>query len=1061
MPELRLIRADPHRLLDASTAALAGWREDDHLSPVAVAAPSRTVARLLVRESAREAGIAVNVLGLTLHDLAREMALPATEGFPLPKHADRLLVAERLESDPGPLGAAARRPAVAAAVARAVRDLRLLGTEFDAADIAAELHPREVEVLRHVQRIATAVAERMEASGLLDDAALYGAALARLLPLGAERLLLHAIYDLDGVQRRLVEAIARRAQVTWVIPEPDETWSAAPIVRDTIDWAEGRGFVSYAYRHAEGDEAATPRILASPGLAAEAQEIARELLAAAERGRSFGEMAVIVASSERQEPLLAAELRRAGIPVAASGSSALVDAPDGRILLAVLRLIEGDASESEVAAIVGHLAEARPEIETTAARAESLARQAGCAAADPSAWPSRLDRLADQLERRAAARLAAAEPEEDEEEGTFARGHDELREDARRARAIGEAAREGLARLAAVRRTVESSDARRAWSTLAAELEAAVEILGIAGDVATAAREAACGLLVYEVRGLPLRFEHALEIFGERLGAASPRAVAPDVPADEPDEREEDEPPPGEARFDRSCGSRRPGEGVLLTDVNRARGLRLPLVWCAGLSQDLFGGPSAPDPVLGDAVRGKIAGLTGLPLGTSTRRAEEADLLLALAAASGADAATLSWPRIDDATGQVRYPADPLARLIEARSGVPLPPDDPASAEGVVRVPRDPPAIGASERALLDAHEYDLAAVATGDPRQRGHLDREPRLVRGRAVHEARFMTRELTAHDGLTGPDGALGSRFSPSSLERLARCPFKAFLHDRLRLGAGPDESVPVDPQPVDVGRLAHRVLESLMQPLAGTPHGQWPDAASLCGRVAPLVERHLRGLLAEGVPGLLRVWEAVAERLRAEIARTLLDELDLLERGRHDVLSLETPLEHDVEIVGARVTLRGRPDRVDRRPDGGLVVTDYKHAKGDGYPDGKKKVFDGGRWLQLPVYARLAGLALPAPAGAGPPSVRFVFLRADATRPSIEAQLTEEDRGERLDALVTELIGEAKSGGYFQVPSRANCAYCDFAGLCGPGKERIGRIKKDDERRRRHAGLAERYP
>jgi RecB family exonuclease len=52
-----------------------------------------------------------------------------------------------------------------------------------------------------------------------------------------------------------------------------------------------------------------------------------------------------------------------------------------------------------------------------------------------------------------------------------------------------------------------------------------------------------------------------------------------------------------------------------------------------------------------------------------------------------------------------------------------------------------------------------------------------------------------------------------------------------------------------------------------------------------------------------------------------------------------------------------MRGKIDRIDRAPDGRLVVTDYKSGKPDSYATLDKDPCDRGQRLQLPVYALAA--------------------------------------------------------------------------------------------------------
>jgi RecB family exonuclease len=317
-----------------------------------------------------------------------------------------------------------------------------------------------------------------------------------------------------------------------------------------------------------------------------------------------------------------------------------------------------------------------------------------------------------------------------------------------------------------------------------------------------------------------------------------------------------------------------------------------------------------------------------------------------------------------------------------------------------------------------------------------------------------RWRERRLTRYDGITGVDERFPRHFSPSSLERLARCPFRFLLHDRLGLRPGPEDAPAVAPDQLEVGSLAHEVLRAQFGEIVDRAPGDLPEPSRLIEGLGPRVDEALERLLRRGAGGSRSVWRTVASRMSGELALVLLRELDRLRKENLRVASVERTLEGEIVAGGATIPLRGRADRIDLDAEGRLSVTDYKYSKGGRYK--KSRVFDGGRMLQLPVYARLlAGER----GGAG--KVRFVFLRDDAERADSVTDLSETREWDgRLESLVSRLLETARAGAYFQV-IEDDCRYCEFTDLCGPRKERLEELKGDAPQRLAHEALREEFP
>lgn len=491
---------------------------------------------------------------------------------------------------------------------------------------------------------------------------------------------------------------------------------------------------------------------------------------------------------------------------------------------------------------------------------------------------------------------------------------------------------------------------------------------------------------------------------------------------------------------------RRPGEGVLVLDAARARGLRVRAAWLCGFADDVFPGMPGADPVLPDGARRAIREATGAPVPVASRRLEGCDVAFELALAAGAERVTCSWPRLDDATGGTRWPAEPLARLAERRAGRPLDPDDPAGSPAIERVPAELPGLGEARRPLLDVTEYDLAAAR--DAVLGAHLADDPQLSRARRAHESRYRDRDLTTFDGQVGERPI--ARFTVTELETIAGCPLRYFFGSVLGLDEVQDAGGLEEPQYADLGRLAHDVLEETLGRLAGRPVPEGEDAARVAAGVAAVTERRLAGLLDDGTYGAPGLWRALAQRMARELARVVLDELAMLARQGLTIGSVELPREKALEVQdGVELVIGGRVDRADTGP-GGLRITDYKYQA----PPKGFEMFDGGRRIQLPLYAWLL-----RGEDCGVTEVRYLYLRADAKhgellRTEAELAATEID----LLALVDRLTGTARAGTFFAVPEK--CDYCPYRVVCGPGRALVARRKDADPERVKFSTLKESF-
>jgi ATP-dependent helicase/nuclease subunit B len=337
-------------------------------------------------------------------------------------------------------------------------------------------------------------------------------------------------------------------------------------------------------------------------------------------------------------------------------------------------------------------------------------------------------------------------------------------------------------------------------------------------------------------------------------------------------------------------------------------------------------------------------------------------------------------------------------------------------------------------RHQLDARDVWLSALASdgrllaGTPTVRGAFPRLDAGLRARAA----LLGPVATPFHGLVTPrPEALDPRRNPdrvvsaSALETLGRCP-RRYLYQYV-LAIRPPDDPELDPDrwldPLQKGALLHSVYERTLadarrESVAAT------ELEELARRV--LSEEAHRSLIDTPAPS-----EAV--RLR---------ELDELELDIRAFVAAVTPwLEHWVAlelkfglgeaepvvlpVEGGGVRVRGAIDRVDRTPEG-LVVIDYKTGRAARYST-KSGTYDGGRRLQHFVYTRVAALLLSEPVA----RMEYSFPTHANLGESLPYPPHLLRTGERL---VGTMLDGVAQGWFLPTDCEKDCTYCDFSRLCG---------------------------
>lgn len=480
--------------------------------------------------------------------------------------------------------------------------------------------------------------------------------------------------------------------------------------------------------------------------------------------------------------------------------------------------------------------------------------------------------------------------------------------------------------------------------------------------------------------------------------------------------------------------------GVRVLSATDARGQTFVHLFLLGVTRDAFPRSVNEDPLLPDSLRtSMLAILDDLPqkrLGYAEERHLFAQLL------DAAPNVVVSWSRADE-RGRPLAPS-PLAVLVEGLPGVTRlePPAHDA--------PRPRTALEAALLSALAGDEPGTTALAAASPRATS-VDALALANAGAAIAVEYDRPRgdDLGPYLGSIGaPHEAADARSGESSItffERLARCPWQAFLTRHLGLAAPPDpqDALPGPDQRV-LGIVVHAALAALVDARRGARPRTIDDARALapvsladaddaeivdaCTRAAHESARE-EGLLASGFEELLA--ELAVPRVRRALALEVAP-----------ALASEIEGTVDVALADGRVrTLRFRADRFSRDGDG-YVLVDFKTGKP--LSTAKKAetrlthlhdAIREGRALQAAAYAR----ALPEGAAA-----RYVHIRPEESDDAVVTLPAGDGEASALfDTTVATLIASLDAG---EIPPRLfapgddrefeACAFCEVKAACRQG-------------------------
>jgi RecB family exonuclease len=778
----------------------------------------------------------------------------------------------------------------------------------------------------------------------------------------------------------------------------------------------------------------------APGEGLESIEIARRILGWAGQGVPFDEMAVLLHSAERYQPLIEEALRRAGIPGWFSRGSARPD-PAGRAFLALLACASEGCSASrfaeylslgQVPALDASGAPARsdtgwvtPDDEVLAAIAGPPSEvvpgpEDGSTLNVPFGWEKLLvDAAVIGGRERWARRLQGLENE-------FRLRLSSLGEEG----AQREQLELGLERLGRLERfALPLIDLLGAFPQRASWGEWLEHLDRLAG---TALRHPESVLAVLsDLRPMadvgPVDIDEVYGVLAERL-----RFVRREPPA-------------------------RPHGRVFVGSIEEARGRAFRIVFLPGLAEGLFPRRAFEDPLLLDESRRALPNALAL---REDRVARERMLLRAAAAAAG-ERFVVSYPRMDTAQSRPRVPSFYAMETVRAAEGN-LPGlrrfEQRAMQAAPSRLgwpaPRDP-------REAIDEAEYDLAlfeqirGLAPDEAKGAGRylIEANPHLTRSLRTRWRR-SSRKWTPADGIVDPDAAAlaalqefrlaAHPYSPSALQHFSACPYRFALHGIHRLRPREEPVALEEMDPLTRGALFHTAVFEILRELETTSVDQiWEITDRVLDRVAARYADDL-------APAIPRVWESEVEDLRTDLrgwAREFRQSWAEWEPLRYE-FAFGLPLGEGrdprsiaadaVILDGARI--RGSMDLLERhRTRGVLRVTDHKTGKA---PDRIPLYVGGGALLQPLLYALAAEQLLGEQVESG----RLFYCTQRGNYTEMPIQLT--DRAREFMAMAAGLIDQSIRDGFLPAAPQADaCDLCDYRAVCGPDEPRCTAVKPAD--------------
>jgi CRISPR/Cas system-associated exonuclease Cas4 (RecB family) len=934
------------------------------------------------------------------------------------------------------------------------RALQRTFSELGLAAVDPELVPVELAEAYRQYRTILAQLGLADRSNVL-EAAIETARTSALPPLGVSL----CAYDLapkTRLERQLLETLMQRSPLLFASVCSNDVAAAAvpamlgadPAQAANSDRAELqelppalRRLQAQLFSSNQGLGAAdeSVSILSAPGEAREAVEIARRILAEAERGVPFDRMAILLRSPFHYRTHLLESLRRSKIPAHFTRAAARPE-PGGRALLALLECAAEGLSATRFAEYLS--LGVVPDLSGPTAASHETAQDPG-------------DEDTARLLSVPATDFEPPSPRK-AKNLTLPRRWESLLVDAA---VIGGAARwhrrlEALDRSLALRLErcgeFERLALERERDSLQALREFALPIIDLLGNLPESAPWGAWLLALHQltertidapepifgalaqlaiVRDVgPVSLKDVLGMLRERLGEVSARSVS------------------------------NPGGKVLVASVDEARGRVFDVVFVPGLAEKLFPQRVVEDPLLSDEQRK----LLSADLDNQSQRVASERAALALAVGAARKRVVLSYPRFESDKSRPRVPSFYALEAIRAAEGqLPGFAELGRRADEASQTRMGWPAPKDAAQAIDDA-EYDLAqlrelltgATKSADGAAHYLLNASPRLRRALQFRARRWRP-EWRYVDGLVEPNAltreALGARhtrllergFAVTALEKYAACPYRFYLATVAGLRPRRVSAAIEEMDAATRGLVLHQLLRNASVKLH--EQGLFSPATDFLQAKRVLmaaINEQAAACRDELAPAIPRVWDDAISDMAADLVRWL----QVTRESGWQPIHFEHEFGRPGTGAGAAdeaagpimlhfgLPLQGVIDAIEQSGDS-LRATDYK----TGTPPETNVVVGGGRQLQPTLYSLVLEQLFPQrPVTGGNAfycTTKGQFLRN-------EVALAEPAR--TAAAAVHRTIAAAFQEGFFPAaPADKACDFCDFRKVCGPyERERVER-------------------
>jgi RecB family exonuclease len=283
----------------------------------------------------------------------------------------------------------------------------------------------------------------------------------------------------------------------------------------------------------------------------------------------------------------------------------------------------------------------------------------------------------------------------------------------------------------------------------------------------------------------------------------------------------------------------------------------------------------------------------------------------------------------------------------------------------------------------------------------------------------------------------------WSPSRLEILGACPQHYFFRHTLRVDELEEPADDFDLDAREIGAIVHAVLHDVYGRIFGTARpgaeriGEPAKDGQARGYLEDAWKRSAAGLAARMRTRYPLLWESISAHLTESLRSFLDEDLAALAAAGARVVATEEEAPAGLDLGGGRrLEIRGRFDRIVRRRDGGLVVSDYKSS---GNLDRHVSITEAlkGIRLQMPLYLLMAETLRPrwgeaaAPIDAEVLGVGPAFEEVER-RAALDPEKFELHRGALLES-ISVLLGLAEAGHYPLNRGSRLCRACPYLRAC----------------------------